>query len=388
MKTNIKIAVVGLAILFAAGCAPIEKEEKIALENRWQKTTSKVKLRIAKEQFSSGQYDKAKESVERCLAENDQLADGFLLAGKIALVDGENEKAVEYFDKVVELDGQIGEAWYWKGNLAQQDSELSKAEQCYKKAVNLEPFNVDYIKDLGSIYAHNGEYEKANELYEAKIKKLPGSFELMTALAALKMQLGQYDEAISFYRQASLMDQDNRNIKESLGYCYILNQQWNLAGDTFEELSKTSDKSDSSNYFDILAVCNMNAGRYDKAFNSYNEISEKKRDEPMFWLKMGQAALGNNNFNGALACSTRALTLRHRWSQAIALQGSAQYLNRDYYSAMKSFKKISSNENDGSFAWMMIAKCYERLGRKSKAASAYKQSMDMKPSEKLAAFIN
>lgn len=388
MKTNIKIAVLAIAVLFVAGCSSLKKDEKIAVEKGWQQTASNVKLGIAKEQFASGKYDQAKQSVERCLLEDDQSAESFLLAGKIAMVDGNKEKASEYFDKVVELDGQIGEAWHWKANLAQQNNELSKAEQCYKKAVNLEPFNVDYISDLGSIYAHNGNYEKASELYEAKIKKLPSSFKLMTALAALKMQLSQYDDAISFYRQASLMDQDNRNIKESLGYCYILNQQWNLAGDTFEELSKTSDKSDDSNYFDILAACNMNAGRYDKAFSRYNEISDKKRDEPMFWLKMGQAALGNNNFKGALACSRRALTLRQGWSQAIALQGSAQYLNKDYFSAIKSFKKISANKNDGSFAWTMIAKCYERLGRKSKAANAYKQSRDMNPSEQLAAFIN
>jgi hypothetical protein len=62
MITNIKITILGIAILFVAGCSSFEvqKDEKVTAEKRWQQTASKVKLGIAKEQFNSGKYDQAK----------------------------------------------------------------------------------------------------------------------------------------------------------------------------------------------------------------------------------------------------------------------------------------------------------------------------------------
>ena len=165
------------------------------------------------------------------------------------------------------------------------------------------------------------------------------------------------------------------DIAESFGYCCILAGQWTYASEVFTKLSAScTDESKKTTYLQLLGTCQVNAGQYGGAITSYSKLSPKDRDDPQVWLRMGQAALGAGDADRAYTCSLRALSLHPGFADAIAVKGSAEYLKKNYNEAIKSFQQIVGDPVHETFAWNMLAKCYEQTGDSDKAQQAAQEA--------------
>ncbi|MHC4214274.1 MAG: tetratricopeptide repeat protein, partial [Planctomycetota bacterium] len=52
-----------------------------------------------------------------------------------------------------------------------------------------------------------------------------------------------------------------------------------------------------------------------------------------------------------------------------------------------SFEQIITDEANGSLAWLMMARCYERLNQPEKAAGAYSRALEINPDSKLGGYL-
>ena len=111
----------------------------------------------------------------------------------------------------------------------------------------------------------------------------------------------------------------------------------------------------------MLGTCQVNAGQYGGAINSFSKLNLKERDNPQVWLRMGHAALGAGDAQRAYACSMRALAIQPDYPDAIAVKGSAEYLKNNYRDAVKSFKLLAAAPQHAQFAEIMLAKCYQHI---------------------------
>jgi tetratricopeptide (TPR) repeat protein len=380
------IAVITAALMVCAGCQS-QAESKKAAKERWNKASAQIKLNLAEQQYAEGKFSEAIKTIRQCLSADPDNSLGHMLYGKLLLADGRRDEAAEQFTLAVESDIELHESWYWFGVAAQENRDYTKAYECYNTALSFEPTNVDYILAVADVQVATGKCSDAMDLLDVKMSVIPHDVSLKVAAADLMLRQGETQKASRLYKESALLTGDS-DIAESLGYCYILDGRWDEASDVFQELvSECEDEQKSKSLLRLLAICNMSANRYVEAVNCYSKLAVEERDNAQFWLQMGQAALGAGEANKAFMCGQKALGLQPGYADAIALVGCVQYASGDYTAAAGSFERIATDKENGGFAWLMRARCYEQLGRISEAKRAYHRAMEMNPRSELASLL-
>ncbi len=378
------VVIVSLGLL--NGCASF-RENKQAAHQRYDQTTSRAKVPLARELFTSGKTDEAFMVLSDCLRQDPDNAQAHLLMGQIQLSLGRNEIAKRHFLKTVELQDQIHSAWAWLGVIALEGKQPQQALEYQKKALERDPLNVDYILNVAETHAALNDFDAADLLLSEKYRQLPSDQRLMTAAANMKNRRGDRTGAIQLYRQVLALNPANKEVQEALAYCYMSAQDWSSALDWFDRIVNTYDNERRTACLQMMATCAMNSGQYGRAVRYYDRLSVDQRNDPQIWLNMGRAALGANDARRASACAQRALDLRPAWDKAVALRGSAQYVEKEYSAAISSFRSITSSKELGGFAWLMLGRCYQQTGDSAQAEAAMKIAASLNPDSKLVALL-
>jgi len=380
-----KTIMLSVSVLLAVcvGCQSHVQNKKAAKE-RWDKASAQIKLALAQQQYDNGKYEEATKAIQECISADPENPVSRVLYGKLLLASGRCSEAKEQLSFALKSEEKLHDGWYWLGVAEQESRNYQKAYECYNKALLLEPAKVDYILAVADAQVAMGDCVGALKLLSEKETTMPREVSLKVAAADLMFRQGDTEEAIKLYEEAALLAEDS-GIAESLGYSYILDKRWERAAEVFEGLvAQCKDPERSKLLLRQLAVCNMNAKRYDKALSCYSKLVVEERENARFWLKMGEAALGTGAETKALMCGQKALALQPGYPDAIALVGCAQYAGGDYTAAAETFGKITSVETHSGFAWLIRARCYERLGQKNNAEDAYKKALEMNPKSELA----
>ena len=376
------------ACLIAAtvGCDSYAQQKEAAYQ-RWERTTAKAKLPLARELFNKESFQEAYTILSKCIEADPELLEAHMLMGRVMYSQGRLADAAYSFAKATELDDWTDEAWYMLGRIAQQQGDHPKAAICFRKAIEIRPINTDYIIALARTYSTGQQYTKALALLSEKSILAPGDVDLNIAKADILLEMGKVDQAITIYNRGLLLGGADSETMAALGYCYIMADKWDEAGRMFETLSKSSEGETKTLYLKLIAMCSMNGAEYGKAVEYYDRLSIDDRESAELWLKMGHAALGADAPNRAASCASRALELRPAWADAIAINGCSLYLKRDYNSALKTFRKIASDKQLGPFAWLMTARCYQQLGQTARADRALENAKHLDPDSKLVALL-
>jgi tetratricopeptide (TPR) repeat protein len=381
------VLIIAGIILTLAGCESYA-EKKAAAQLKWEKTTAKAKVSVARDLYANGRIDDAFDTVTKCLKVDPEMPQAHLLLGEIRLAQARIDEAEKSLQTAIRLDENLHKAWFLLGSIQQVKNQLQRACESYEIALRLQPANPDYVIAMAEMDIAQGRTDKALELLMTKTSLLPSEALLKIETADVLSRMGRTKEAINLYNQALLHKPGDETIIEALGYCYITDQQWDKAVKMFETLHKNALDSDkSSTYLNILAMCSMNDGQYGRAVQLYDSLSLEQRDNPDLWLQMGQAALGIDAPKRALACAVRALALKPDWVDALALKGCAQYLNNDYSSAVQTFSKITADEKMAAFAWLMTGRCYQQLGDTDLADKAYQNASELNPDSELVTLL-
>ncbi len=380
MKPLTKILILTVLVLIS-GCQSYDQKENEAVL-RWNKTSADIKLKIANQSFENRKYVQAKTYLDESLSQNPHQAQAYLLAGKIDIAENNNTKAADHLLKAIELDKSMPQAWFLLGFIAENNSENLKASKCYLEAHRLDKKNIKYVLSVARIYIAMGNFQQAQQFLQRNMHASGDDQSIKLAIANLNMQTGNYQTAIDYYRQAAIESGGKRDILESLGYCYIAAEQWKQATDIFEKLAQTAPVPLAKEYIHIIAACNMNSGEFSKAASQYDKVSADNRDNPHFWVKIGQAHLGTNSGLPALACAKRALKLKPGMLEALNLKTAALYLMKDYRACIETAEAIIAKDSNSSFAWMISGRSYEKLGNFEKAKEAYRQSLRIEPNNK------
>jgi tetratricopeptide (TPR) repeat protein len=381
------LVVLMVAMALMPGCSSYAQKKRDA-HMKWSKVSAKAKVDVAKDFFRNGRYEDALATARQCVLSDPELAAGHLVIGKVYYVNGRFAQAQSALIQAVGYDENLDEAWYWLGEIALHNKTPLQALEHYNRAMSIRPTSTDYIIAVVETYASQGRYEDSLRLLEGKMELMPANADLKVADADISQRLGRTSQAIRMYSQALLIDSDNVDIAESLGYCYIEQENYKDAARMFERVAQDATGENKTAALKLLAMCSMNSGQYGKAVGYYNTLSLEKRDDEQLWLQMGQAALGAGAPNRAGVCAARALSLRPGWPDAIALEGCAQYLKNDYDTAIQTFSRLTTNEKMGGFAWLMSGRCYQQLGRQALADKAYENASQLNPQSKLISLLS
>lgn len=387
-KRNIILSLlaVALVVLFI-GCQPHAEKKQIAMK-RWKTQSAIANLPVANDLLEKGETDSAMELANKCLAIEKGNAQANLIKGKALYSKGRLVEAENHIRTAVELDSKLDEGWFWLAGFALDNGNHAMALSYYGKAAQLEPANTEYITAIAEVYASQGKYVKAIEYLEKQSADMPLNKDLAVVQADLHLRRGNLKVAIGIYKRILVTDGNNPDIIAALGYCYVMDRQWFQASEMFEKLVQDASTQQKETYLQLLAVISVNNNQYGKAIKYFDQLSLSKRDDAEIWLKMGQAALGANAANRALACSKRALSIKSGWPDAVALKGCAEYLAGDYFKSIGTFKRIRGDQKLAGFAWLMTGRNLRKMGEHERAALAFEKATLLDPDSKLVAFVN
>ena len=132
-----------------------------------------------------------------------------------------------------------------------------------------------------------------------------------------------------------------------------------------------------------MAFTATNAADYSSAMKYYSLLTAQDKQNAQLWFSMGQAALGADSLRQALICSKKALALKPDMTEAYLLSGSANYKSGNYRQAVDDFQKAASNIGHAHFAWLMTARCYEKMGNDEQAKAAYEKASQFQADSEL-----
>lgn len=383
-QTAIVFAIAAI-LLSAAGCDEAYAQKKRAMVSQWEKATAQAKLPVVEDMIKRGELEKAKETLNKCLAADPENSRVHLLVGRVHFIEGRTDKALQAFRKAVELDPELAEGWHQLGALAIMDKDYMLALADSNKALELQPANTQYRISVCALYVEMQQADRARELIEEGLSKQPDSLELMLELAQLYHQSGEMERAVKIYEQAQLIHGNQPRILEPCGYAYMALGKWDKAAEKFELL--LSLLKEEQDHYDItlrsLATCSFNAENFGRALTCYDELSVVYRDDADVWMGMAQSALGLDDTVRAVNCAKKALQLQPGWPKAQAVLGCALYMNGDYENAAAAFSKITENEEFAAFAWFMTGRCCRQLGRTVQAETAFRRAEQLDPDNEL-----
>lgn len=383
MTRRIIITIMMIVCAVCVGCETHSESKKLA-QQRFEKSSARIKLGLAQQEYDQKNLDKAYKTVSECIAADPCMPEAHLLLGRLLFLRGLDAKAETELNLAVEQDQDLAEGWYWLGLAAQHKRSYEQAEEYYNRALSIEPLKVGYIMAVADVYCERDQHEQAASLLKEKMQLLPGEVALNVAAADMMVRTGENERAIALYKEATFMRPDDETIAESLGHCYISCGKWTEGSEVFAKLyEQCTEPNKRRSYLELVALCSMNSAQYSRAVHYYDKLSVEDTDNAEIWLIMGQAALGAGAAHRAYDCAEKVLSLQPGSADAIALIGCAQYMRGDYEAAVSSFKRIGSDKNNGGFSWLMRSRSYEKLGQISLAERAYNKALELNPRSKL-----
>jgi Flp pilus assembly protein TadD len=369
-----------IVVLACTGCQPQQRNSPV--KKQYEASTTKVYLPLAQDQYSRGEYESAAESARKVIAATPQMAGAHTILGKSLLALGRNSEAASAFKAAADLDPSSSDAWYGMALLAEQAGDLPAAIHCMETAVACPDASSDIVVHLADAYMSAGEGSKALTLLDTRCRIMGGDPTVMKAAAAANLRLGNPDRAVILYEGLCKTYPKDSHLAETLGYAYVDAGRQSDAAQVFTRLCEANPASPKT-YVLLAGECHMKASEYKQAMDLCGKYASSCKDDVSFWLLLGRAAVAARDGGHATYAAKRALAVEPSNPQARTLMGCAQYLEGLYADAIDTFNRLPDKSN--AFAWVMKGQCYDRLGDKTEAVSAFRHALAIDPANTAAA---
>src|SRR5689334_7824198 len=228
MRSKLYISLVLVAAM--VGCASNnQKTQKEAAQRQWSSARASVLYSLAKDQYGTGNFDKARQTVDEALKMDPTNEPLHVLAAKLAIEQGQLESAEIDLKQAQTLNAKDAEADYLLGVVYQRWQKLDTALDCYTKASDKSPAELAYIMARAEMLVAMDRQKDALSLLQEKVVYFEHSPVIRDAVGQLLMQMHRTDEAVAMFRQASVLATDDQSIREHLALAQYANKQYSDA---------------------------------------------------------------------------------------------------------------------------------------------------------------
>src|SRR2546430_3898307 len=139
VKTILPILVLAAAVGCNSSSSKPQPTAKQQLTEKWNVARADVLATLASEQYSTGNADKARATVDSAIAMNPKSATLHVLSGKIAMEQGKLEQADKELQLAELMDPKIAEADYLRGVVYERWQKPQVAFEQYQSAAAKAP---------------------------------------------------------------------------------------------------------------------------------------------------------------------------------------------------------------------------------------------------------
>jgi Tfp pilus assembly protein PilF len=379
-------AVTSALLVGATGCGGSKPQQssKQAASQRWNTARAGVLLTLARDQYSSGNFEKCRKTLDDALkldAENPQV---HLLSAKLSLEQGQLELAERELIFVRTKLPNEGEPHYLSGVIYQRWQKPERAYECYKAASERAPSEQAYVLAEAESLVALDRRPEALALLQGKAAYFENSAAIRDAIGQLLVQSNRYHEAADILRQASLLSPDDEQIREQLGIALYYDKQYKDARDVLEKVIAEPRNNKRTDLLLAYGECQLESGQPREARQTFERLIELDPASSHGYLGVGRAALESNDLKRAELSLKKAQSLEPSHSEPYLLTGYLRLRQNRLNDALASFQKASSLDKRDPVSVCMVGYVYEKLGKNDLAVQYYGKALKLKPQDELA----
>jgi Tfp pilus assembly protein PilF len=384
MKRRYAFVVIILSLM-GAGCQSSHQQQKQQAMARWQKARCQVMLDLARQQYLTGELDKAKQSAERARDVDPKNSDVHLLLGQIAMERNDLNQAKKSIEKSLELDGKKAQAQYQLGVVYERQNDLPKACEHYRQAWQGDPERTSYLRAMVETMVTQGQVDEAWAVLQANQDHVASEAPLSELAGEVLRYLGRNDESIAMYRAALNLQPDNPVIAESLAFSLYRTGQWEQALTYFESVENQVPNTAGGGTAMRMAMgdCYMQIGQYHRAQRCFEYVCQHDDHNGSAWSRLAQAALGRQDYDQASQNAERALELSPNQADAQLVLGYVALMRQDYAGAQKLFRQVIERDNKNILAYCFLGKSLQMGGQSDAARKCYQEALQLNPNDPL-----
>jgi tetratricopeptide (TPR) repeat protein len=282
----------------------------------------------------------------------------YTIQGGRSLLESDFNQSVSYYQKALELDPNNANLMRSLGNVYYLSGQYQQAADSYKRAIKVNQKDAVAYRNLGSVSTRLGLYTDAEMNYKKAIQIDPSDAESFLGLGGVYNMMGKYNEAAIFYGKAAELkpastglattykiqqdvlkyqkaveaNQSDTAALLNLGDAYMSLRQYKQAGDAYQKiiairpddalaLEREGDAfyrqldylradeyyrkavllkpQDSASLLQKLGNVSTKLGKYTEAMQYYEKLSVVNPDNPITYIGMSIAQVGQKEFGKA-----------------------------------------------------------------------------------------
>jgi len=295
-------------------------------------------------------------------------------------------KSTEEADRQARIDELMRRA----GEYREQGLEDS-AFAMFGQALIENPRIVDAHMGIGDIYKERGDYDRASVRFELAAALEPTNYDAHYNLGVCKHVLGDLPFAIRSYQRALNLQPDSAEANRDIASAYLQDNRAGLAL-TYAQRAVELD-GESFGAWANLGFIFARSERYAEAvdaFRSASEFATQEDDIEPVLLGLADAHIQQANYNRAMNTLNTLVATRPS-STAFERMGVAQFKQRQYEEALRSFRRAVELDNTDTAALNGMGVAYMTLyiegGRsntwqRDQALDAWARSLELVPNQR------
>ena len=293
--------------------------------------------------LQSGDYGDAVAKLDQALNLNPQQVDALLACGTAHHVLGEHEAAVQRLNQFERLGGSNVRGVVYRSlsllKLGRRQEALPGCElalQHFALALQQEPHNVELLSLQANLLHELGRPEDALASYEHLLQLQPQRAQIWSLRGIALEQLRRHDESLASHERALALDPNSSELYSNLGVLLEAMGEADRAMQAYEQALQR----DANN---VIAWVNLGGqlnalGRCDEAITHYQRALDLRPDYAPAHSHLGAALHSRNELDAALACFDQALSLRPddaeaRWNKSLTLLLGGDFSGWQLYEA-------------------------------------------------------
>jgi tetratricopeptide (TPR) repeat protein len=201
----------------AASLPPDQKwPDPYALEASHYRVGRQAWLDHAQHLLRQGRLDEATPLITRVVAEYPTAAEGWLLLGRLRLLQKDLAAAAQALREHLQRAGDSVDGQMQMGLVLLYQQQNGEAAACFQKAIALKHGSVEAHYNLGLAQTRQGQYDAAMQSFQEALRLKPDAAEAHLALADLLTRAGKKEEALAQLRHGLEVNPADPRLKQRL----------------------------------------------------------------------------------------------------------------------------------------------------------------------------
>ena len=357
-----------------------------------QEKLARQHFELAEQKAKNGDWDGAKDYLNRCLIANPTFAEGYAMRGEVNEKLSKPKEALTDYSIAIELLPDLTDSYLKRGVLAFSLDRFDLARSDFQKLLNIQnqETNMIYfrqsnnesfdkiftlqsgIKDmiynyLGLIETESENYDKAILYYDSAIHINPNTSDYYAHRGLAYLKQDRNDKATAEFEKALKLDPDHSISKNNLAAIRTKEGRLDEAEKYLREAKAVSQRT--PDYFANLGILQYESGRYREAILNFDSAIAISSTEGDLYINRGLAKEKAGFLKSALQDYNIAIRIDSQWPKAWFVQGNYFMKHGEWEKALENYTVAITFDENYSLAYYNRAIVNHQLKQNEKACA-------------------